>query len=550
VNRAGARAVDAGEPPGPDGRPAETLAARRRRRRRFGRRWIRPGHEVLLLTLLALAVRLLAWRLRPAVLTDTVDLFEATERFRAEGWSALAEVRHHPLAVALLALVPTGADLETWGSVGAAVLASLAVGPLHVITRCTGGRHAATFAGLLYAVLPKLVSISSVPLAEAVFLPLFAMAFSSALVSAAGRTRARRVGRAALSGVLAGLAYLARPEGLVAGAAVTVAATVRGRRGERLRAAAVAAVAFVAVAAPYVVQLSSAQGRLALSTKKDVASFAGVADAPRDGGADDSGLVGAVQGLGDALWGGLGVALVLVVIGALPRKRWSAHHARSSRIVLLAAAAVLCAALMRLRDGWGYGGGRHAAAATVLLLPFAGEGMVTVVGFLSRAVRRRRAAMMLATILVIPLAVEAVLRPDGESGARERALGERIAADQRARGGGDVVIATFRQPLVAYYADRTLRDPSAAVRGSARNLRLPMRRYGELLTKSADLDSRRASLTARLREERAQWLVLRFWDGDGPERRPGEDLAAALVADGVIEGPVLGSEDLAAFRVR
>jgi hypothetical protein len=209
---------------------------------------------------------------------------------------------------------------------------------------------------------------------------------------------------------------------------------------------------------------------------------------------------------------------------------------------------VLCALLLRLSTGWGYAGGRHALTAACLLLPFAGEGLTTLVGFLSRAVRRRRAALALTIALTVPLGVTAVLRPDGESGERERLLGEQIGRAERERAGGDVVVASFREPLVAYYADRELRSTGRRVR----NQRL-LREHAALLTVSAELEGRRADLVRALRASGASWLVLRLWPrgsgADGP-KAPGDELAARLLEDGALGTPVLASSELAAFPVR
>lgn len=549
---------DAAAAPPRDGAPTA-----RRRRRLIPRRWIRPGGEVAFLIVLALAVRVCAWAARPAILPDSVDLLDAAERVARDGWPALFHISHHPLPVLLASWIPAGQDAETWASLAACVFSALAVGPLHVVARCAAGRHAATMAGLLYAVLPKFVSIGSLPLAEPVFLPLFAAAFSSSLVAAVGRTPRRRVGRAALSGALAAFACLARPEGFVAGAAIAVAAAVRSRRGERLRAGIVAALAFAAIAGPYVAELSSVRRELTLSPKKHVAEFVGLDAAPKDAGrANESSepapverntwtaVASGVHGVGDALVGALGPALLLVVIGAFPRTRWRRARSGSARGLLVGTALVLCLALARLQTGWDYAGGRHALAAATVLLPFAGEGMVSFVAFLSRAVRRRRAALALTTCAVIPLAVTAILRPDGESGARERSLGELIAQTERDAGGrGDVIIGSFREPLVAFYADRALRADGRR----ARNVRLPKRRFGKLLSMSADLDARRAELVATLRAAGATWLVVPYLRrspvDEGTSRRPGEELAALLIADGEIAPPAIGAAEFAAFRL-
>jgi hypothetical protein len=307
------------------------------------------------------------------------------------------------------------------------------------------------------------------------------------------------------------------------------------------------------VTLPWVAVLSDAQDEFSLSPKKDIAQFTGFERAPLDadeaGGAADPAQ--GVRRLASALWSAMGPASILVVAGILPWRRWRRRHAAKTRWVLLGGAALLCAVLLRLSSGWGYAAGRQALSAATLLLPFAGEGLFVLVGFLSRAVRRRRAALVLTTMLAVPLGVIAVLRPDGESGERGRILGEQIAAAEIGnRAAGDVVIATFREPLVAWYCGRAL-ERAGSVR-KARDVPL-YRRHKELLTVSADAEGRRAALRETLEREGADWVVLHLWDpvrDAGGVRTPGEDLARLLLEDGAVTTPVLGSSELVAYPVR
>lgn len=528
--------------------PVPAAAPAPARRRRLAVRWTRPGREVVRITLLALVVRLLAWVARPAILADSADIVGVAESVRTLGSDAALGSTHHPLALWLLGQCPGWADLETWGSVGAAVLSSLAVGPLHVIARSACGRHAATMACLLYAVLPKAVSVGSVPLAEPLFLPLALLALALGMTAGVARSPISRLGRPLLAGTAAALAYLARPEGLALAGIVVLATALRSRRSDRLSASALTLLAFVAVAGPWVAEISRTAGTLVLSPKKDLAQFAG-ADTTAFELAGDAAAGAAVRALSAAVWSALGAAVLLVPLGALPGRRWRLRPSRRSRWALIAGAVVLLGLLLRVASGWGYAGGRHALTASCLLLPFAGEGLLVLVAWVSRAVRRRRAALFLVILITVPTAVTAVLRPDGESGGRERLLGEAIAAAERERdGAGDVVIASFQESLVAYYADRALRGTGRR----ARNQRL-RRDHKELILRSAELEGRRAELVAALRRAGASWIVLRLWDDvseNGATRHPGEDLADRLTDDGALGRPALAASELAAFPVK
>lgn len=540
-----------GSPEAPAGSPALPGAASRRTRARRGLP-IQP--EIALVALVALLVRGAAWALRPAILPDGVDLLGAAEAVRAGGVGQAVQSQHHPIPVALSALAGRFGEPETVVSIALVVLGAAAVWPLHLLVRAAAGRHAALVACILYAVLPKFVSVASTPLAEGFFLPAFITALGAACTAGRSRTPLGRTVRLTLAGALAGAAYLCRPEGLLAGALVPWIAAAQARRGRKLAAAAIVALVFVAVSAPWVVALSAERGTFALTPKKDLARFAGLAplrgDAVAPGG---TGTLAGLRGALGAMWDALGPGLLLAVPAFLSVRRWGTRHWRLTGALLLGAA-VCIALLVRLRAGWGYAGGRHGLAAATLLLPFAGAGALWVVGFVRRTWARRVAALTLLWLAAIPLALRAALRPDGEGGERERHLGRAIAEAAMERpSAGDVVVASFAEPLVAYYADRTLRADARGAGRRARNVRL-LRDHGPLLSVSADLENRREALAATLRGSGAGWIVLDLFSesrGPGATRIPGRDLTALLSRDGRIGVPAVSAgSELAAFPVK
>ena len=95
------------------------------------------------------------------------------------------------------------------------------------------GRHAAGATCLLYIGLPKAVHVAAVPMVEALLLPAFLSALAFAAWACQDRVRCGR--RAAVAGLLAAVAYLIRPEGLVAAAAAGCVLVFA--RGARLRRA-------------------------------------------------------------------------------------------------------------------------------------------------------------------------------------------------------------------------------------------------------------------------------------------------------------------------
>ncbi len=540
---------------------SDDAAVRRRPPRRAASRWFRARHEVLWLFALALVVRATAAWMSPSILNDGATLIQSAERFGREGLSAALSVPDHPLLPWLVSKMPAGVDPETAATVLCVVAGAFAVWPLHVLARRACGRHAATAACIVYAALPKAVGVASTPLTSAVLLPLFLSGLSLAVVAGLpsprpprflGRWIPRRRARLVCAGLACGLAYLCRPEGLVAAAGAVVAAAWFARRGKRLASAAVVAAVFVVVAAPYAVALSEHRGGFALSPKKDVARFVGAAEAPAARSDAPSPAREVLSNLDGAL---TTPVLVLVLPGLFLVHRWRRRRSAAPRLLLVGLATAFAALVARLHAGWNYGSSRHLMPGALLLLPFAGEGFVVVSGFIPRVVARRRMAVALASFLAIPLAVRSVLRPEGESQVDARRLGERLAETAKKNGEKSLVVATFREPLVAYYADRALRADG----GQARDVAL-WGAFHALIDRDAgtgqaeDAASKarreaalRADLAAKLRGENARWLVVDVF-GAKEIREP--ELAKRLAKDGVLGTPVVSSgAALTAFPV-
>jgi hypothetical protein len=511
--------------------------------RRIRSRWLRPGTEVAWLFAVALAVRAAAAWTSPSILNDGATLIRSAERMRVDGVAAAVSIPDHPLTPWLVSIASVRLDPQNAATALCVLAGAFAVWPLHVLARRACGRHAATAACIVYAALPKAVGVASTPLTSAVVLPLFLCGLSLAMVSGApGR---RRPWRLVGAGVFCGLAYLARPEGLAAAAAAVVAATWVARRGRRLASAAVVAAAFVVVAAPYTVALSRHEGRFAVSPKKDVARFVGTTAAPsptRDTATIVRETAGAVDGAVTM------PVFLLALAGAFAPVRWRRRRGIVPRFLLLTVFAAFVAFVARLQTGWGYGGARHILPGALLLLPFAGEGFLVVGAFISRPVARRRMAVVLASFLAIPLAIKSVLRPEGSEQVDARRLGERLAEISTANAGGTLVVATFHEPLVAYYADRARRAD-----GGARDV--PLWGAFSALLERSDAEGRRAELTAALRREGAQWFVVDMFrrpSGSAADAQaPGASLAQRLVEDGVLGTPVVSAGSaLTAFPVK
>jgi hypothetical protein len=509
-------------------------------------RWWRSRHEVVWLFLIALAIRAAAAWINPAIVNDSVSLVRAAERIASDGFAAALTGNEHPLVPWLVARAPAGLDLETAATALSVFAGAFAVWPLHVLARRACGRHAATAACIVYAALPRAIGEASVPLTPTVLLPLFLSGLSLAVAAGLPSSKRHRIIRLVSAGLVCGLAYLCRPEGLVAVALAVTAAASLARVGRRWTSAAIVAVAFVAVAAPYAIALSSHAGHLELSPKKGLARFVGSEDIPRDG-AGEAPEGRAVSDTLSTVEGALTAPVIaLVLIGCVLPVRWRHRRSFVPRALLFGGAVLSLLLVLRLKVGWGYAGAKHMLPGALLLLPFAGEALLFLGVFIPRVRARRRLAVVLASFLAIPFAVHAILRPVGENQADERHLGEAIAAAAQSGGPANVVIGSFAHPLVAYYADRSLRRTD----GSAHDVPL-VGRFGKLL-KPGDTDELRAKMAAELRREGAQWIVLDLWRtaSDGTDA-PGRRLAALLAADGVAGTPVVAAgAEITAFPVR
>lgn len=541
----------------PDSSSAPVRAARRVLR---SFKWLRPGTEVRWIFVCALGLRALAAWAAPAITNDGYDLIQGATRVAAEGPRVVLELAHHPLPPLLLAWLSQWFPVETAGTAVGVLFGALAVWPLHAIARHVAGRHAATAAATLYAVLPAAIEVSSVPMDEGVYLPAALGCVALALGAGAGRDRLRRNLRRIGSGTLAGVAYLCRPEGLLLGAAVILIGAACGRRSRRLPCAVVVALSFGVVAAPYATAFSLHEGHFELTPKKSLARFLGAQPAPLEEPVPagtptptERGAVGAARAVLRTA-GSLSAALtaplaLLAAVGLLSGRRWGARRARRACAATLATAGLLFLAVARLQGGWGYGGGRHALGAALLLLPFAGEGLFRIGGIFSRPTSRRRFTVYLAVLLAMPLATRGLLLSRGRGSAEAAQLGRAIA-ERNADGPFDreIVVATFNEPLVAYYAEKE----AAWSGGTARLLRL-QRDFGRLVSVNPGLPDLRAALAERLRTEHADFLVVDLYAAvqlEGGTFRPGRALAQALQDDGVLDRSCISAGgELAAFRV-
>ena len=458
----------------------------------------------------ALAVRVAALLLDPVPPRDGIALAAAVEELVAGRGSGLAAAPHAPLAPAL-AWLPAVLGMDPVAALGlvAALCGAAAVLPLHAIARRVFDLDAANAAAVLFAVAPPLVRIGSTALSEGPFLLL-------ALLSVDAAHRALRHWRpardAAFAGLFAGAAWLARPEGLLLLPLALLAPLPPGGGRpwrHRLLALLLAGAGFAAAAGPWaLVAASPVPGKsvAVLLGNAPPADPGGAAPAERNGAGGAA--MKALRALPDAMHPAVALLSVLGLAAAAGRK--ACGRLRGPAAIQAAAAALLLSGVFLLEWRYGYGGRRHAAAAGLMLIPFAGAGLL-LVGKAAQRIGGPFKSPVAAHGLTLLLAggallAMALLQRDG-SGAEARDLGLRIGALSPA--GTRPRIATFGEPRVAHYA-----------RGE--DVRL-LREFGVRPgTAPADAARRTDALRWRLQgADRPEWVVVEDGDARVPPGFPG-----------------------------
>ncbi|HMB07937.1 MAG TPA: glycosyltransferase family 39 protein, partial [Isosphaeraceae bacterium] len=236
------------------------------------------GRRCLLATAL-LATALHAIGMARALLPaqDGLKFIRIARQFRHQPWTdVIRSSDRHPLYPALVALAePVAAAVaghgpEAWriAAQGVSALAAIALLiPLYGLTRSLFDGRIAGLAVLIYALLPLPAAVGHDTLSDG--LALLGSLLALRLGAAALRPGARGWSAPTACGLAACLGFLARPEVLVAPAAVLVTAAARWRRAPRRprgtvpRAAALAAV-FLAIIGAYTAVKGEISGKQAL----------------------------------------------------------------------------------------------------------------------------------------------------------------------------------------------------------------------------------------------------------------------------------------------
>ncbi|MGC9454971.1 MAG: glycosyltransferase family 39 protein [Phycisphaerae bacterium] len=388
---------------------------------------------VIVVLALALVVRLQMISRAEAVASDSAThLAMARELGVAPTGEVLRAYDYHPGYATMVAAAARAGGAETpeqWISAGRAV--SLAMGMvalvcLYAIARSAFGHTIAVLSLLMVSLSPQFSELSCDALSDAPALA-FALAGVAVGIYASRRGAAglwRALPAATAAGLSAGLAYLIRPEGLLAALLTAVLFTSAVRRKGRPRAVAILSLtALLAAVLICLVPYSLAVG--GLTQKKAVEDFVG----PLAGGGSMLAALTAGPTVPAALWEVLdrGRAAMGNTVFALSVVCWVTWLVRfgfrvrlpegivyrprsDTAIVMALAVGVMIPLLTALEARRGYDGGyvssRHMLLPAMLLAPAAGAGLLTLTGWAVVLTRRLggKARPGLAVLLCITAA--------------------------------------------------------------------------------------------------------------------------------------------------
>ena len=390
-----------------------------------------PGRAVrtgALILLLALTARSLAAAGLAVIPRDGIAYLDLARGVAESGPAAAFRSIQHPLYPLVGGLLGGGETVLLIIGIVAGSSGCLAV---FLIGRRVASRTVGVVAAILYAVSPAFVTYEASTLTEGLYIPLFL--WSVALALAALDRPLRGIG----GGILCGLAYLTRPDALLAGLAVPCGLLLI----RRWRAAFLMGAGFLVLAGPYIYWMSADAGRLVVSRKKSrIERFAdrdlpgadpAAPKTPRD--SYGTAALDTARTLGEASsW----VLLFLAAAGVIPALR---GERRGAARLVLAMALLEVLVRLKLRHSFGYLAERHLLTSTALLLPFAARGLLLIPG--------RRAAAATAVVATVLLVLAVRPRRVEKLPLKEAGLWIRSVS------GPGAVVGHHDLPRVAYYAE-------------------------------------------------------------------------------------------------
>jgi len=450
-------------------------------------------HEALALGILLICAalfRILRWS-AVAVMFNDGPIFIGLAQAVAKGeWARALTHEYHPLFPALIALVHSLiGDWERAAVTVNVIGGTAAVACLYGFARAAFGRTSAFAAAAILAVHPYAIEFSGDVQSEGLYLAFFLAAVWALWVG----LRSASLGAAALAGLLCGLAYLTRPEGiglLAVGGALAAWHALR-RSWPRRRAAAWCALLFLAaafVAGPYVGWIRAESGVWAITQKKSVGWVTGLSGpparfapketpaptAPDRAASDPSKAAGSAEKrqrrdsaasgfsrYGDAFVDlahtdlqALGPEWLAILLGGGLIGRWRRLSLRGVFVLMIVGLYGLV--LYELTLNVGYVSTRHALPPLAVALGHVGAALLVVARACSGP--RKRAVLALVLIAIAAVGLSRSLRPDRVDSVAERRVAEWLRAQELPPGR----VAVHRRRIAYYAGAPAVRIPDKA----------------------------------------------------------------------------------------
>jgi 4-amino-4-deoxy-L-arabinose transferase-like glycosyltransferase len=437
-------------------------------------------HETAALSILLICAalfRALRWS-ATAVMFNDGPVFIGLAELMAEGeWAQALSHEYHPLYPALIAVFHSlVGDWELAAVVVNVIGGTAAVACLYGFARAAFGRTTAFAAAAILAVHPYAIKFSGDVQSEGLYLGLFLGAVWALWLA----LRSASLGAASVAGLLCGLAYLTRPEGiglLAVGGALAAWYALR-RSWSRRRAVTWCALLFLTaacVAAPYVAWIRAETGVWSVTQKKSVGWVTGLSGPParfapkeapapaapdrpaphpsvkstadqqrRSSPARNLSRYGdAVVDLAHSNLQALGPELFAILLVGGLIGRWRRLSLRG--VFVLMVVGLYGLVLYQLTLNVGYVSTRHALPPLAVALGHVGAALLALAGAFSAS--RRRAVLALIFIAIAGVGLSRSLRPDRTDSVAERRSAEWLRARDLPPGG----VAVHRR-RIAFYA--------------------------------------------------------------------------------------------------
>jgi 4-amino-4-deoxy-L-arabinose transferase-like glycosyltransferase len=497
-------------------------------------------HEAAALGILifcAALFRVLRWSATAVMFNDGPVFIGVAEAMAAGEWARALNHEYHPLFPALIAAVHSLiGDWELAGVVVSVIGGTAAVACLYGFVRAAFGRTTAFVAAAILAVHPYVIKFSGDVQSEGLYLGLFLGAVWALWLA----LRNASLRAASVAGLLCGLAYLTRPEGiglLVVGGALAAWQALRGSWSRR-RLVAWGALLFLSTAlvgGPYVAWIRADSGVWSLTQKKSVGWVTGLSGPParyaREEAAvppeperavvppsttaqtteqapqrseeapEPSPVARGISRYADALVDlahsnlqALGPELFVILLAGGLIGRWRKLSLRG--LFVLGVVGLYGLVLFELTLNVGYVSTRHALPPVTVALGHVAAALLAVAGVFSGS--KSKVALALILIALTGVGLLRSLRPDRTDSVAERRAAEWLRAENLPPGG----VAVHRRRIAYYAGAPAVKIPDKP----PKNVIVKMRKWGAEYLIVSDEDIADYPWLAKALPERAQLL--------------------------------------------